>query len=215
MPISDTDLLWKEEWINGCLDRDFTSMPTLVKGSIFTGMNRYMGVDLSIAEAVKEGSFFVIVVIGVDEAYDRWLLWVERHRGLTFGQQADLVIDVHKRLQPHATAVESVGYQKSLQQHLAQYSDVAPQAFYTSDASKRDLEVGIPSMATEFEHRRWHLPWADAKSRSMVEPFIDELRMYGLQHHGFHTDIIMASYFAREASRNQAIVEPKIHAIRF
>jgi hypothetical protein len=213
LAISDEDLHWQPEWVDGCLDRKMTAPASLLKGSLFEGMTRHGGVDLSVAEAQVEGSFFVAMVVAIDADHHRWVLAIERSRGMSFGEQVNVIVDMQKRFLCHAISVESVGYQNAITRHLTSQTAVPAVPFYTSSTHKRDLIVGIPSLATEFEQGRWHLPYGDARSKRMVDPFIEEMRVYPLS--GFHDDCIMAAYFARESARMEKRIQPRISILRF
>ena len=211
--IADEDLTWRADWVDAARDREIVVEDYIGKHSRWASSIKHGGVDLAVAAEDKSGAFFVIAIIAIDAGEHRYVLWIERHRGLTFGEQVKLVAEVANRFQVDKVAVESVGYQNILTRELALYSNVPVEPFHTEAKHKLDTLIGIPSLATEFEHHRWHLPYGDARSQRMMDPFIEEMKSHPLP--GYNDDIIMATYFARESYRTRTVVRPRLSVIRF
>lgn len=206
--ISDEDLYFPPAAVASCLDDKFSAVEYLDPDERFIKMTRYVGVDLAIAAAEKEGAYFVITVIAVDTSANRWLLWLERSRGLSFDGQVRAIEDINERFRPVTIQVENNGYQEAICQTARQKK--LPVASYTTTAmSKRDLEIGLPSLGAEFEQSRWHIPNKDAKSKRIMKPLLDELNVYPLA--GFHDDCVMSMFFSREGVRLAAKAVPRIH----
>jgi hypothetical protein len=195
MAISEGDLAFQPGAIAKCLDSTFTMVPSMEEGSHWLDTPRYAGVDLAIADIEQEGSYFVCTVIAVDRAKQCWVLWVERHRGLTFNQQLTVLADVHKRFNIRLFKVESNYYQKAIVQS-GQEKNLPVEGYVTTAVTKKDLQIGVPSMGAEFEQGRWHLPQGDARSIRMLEPLLDELHVFPLP--GYKDDCVMSLFFARE-----------------
>ena len=203
MPISEEDLIFPPEIIEQCKDRNAILVDYIQKGSMYDSLIRFCGVDLAVADAESAGSFFVATVIGVDRNMHRWLLWIERHRGLSFKKQFDIICDLQVRFGMVLTKVESNAYQRALERHISEsnkagFSIQVPVEGYTTTAlSKKDLEFGVPSLGIEFEQGRWHLPIGDARSKRMLAPVFEELAVFPLP--GYRDDTVMSLFFSREA----------------
>lgn len=208
LAISDEDLLWGEEWVERALDHT-TTLPESLSGG-WEKLHRFAGVDLAIATAEREGAYFVLCAIALDARMHRWVIGLERHRGMSFAQQCELVNSWHLRFHFNRVAVESNAYQMAMVQTLREAS-VPVLGIHTGSIQKTDLEVGIPSMAAEWEQGLWHVPFGDARSRRLVEPLLEELYAYPTP--GHYTDCVMALYFARESFRTLAQPEARLYCL--
>src|SRR5262249_20730481 len=155
-------------------------------------------------------AFFAITGIAFASTGQRWIIGLERHRGLSFHQQCDLVQTWQMRFLFNQIGVESNGYQQAMVQTLQATIPVV--GLHTGSVQKTDLAFGIPPLASEWEQGLWKIPYGDARSRRMVEPLIEELHVYPTP--GHTTDVLMSCYFAREAYRTIKVPEPKIRVLR-
>lgn len=211
--ISDEDLLFKPESIELALDRSLVIPERVVEGDIWFRMHRYGGIDLSIATAEKEGDYFVISRIAIDNAGIRYWLGMTRTRGVTLNRQCDLLIEDHANFRFEVVTCESNGYQDALRQHtLERAADIPVRSYFTGALQKTDIELGLPGLALEFERQRWRIPYGDARSRRIAEPLLDELHAYPSP--GHHDDALMATFLARESLRAIERTVPRIHVIR-
>jgi hypothetical protein len=215
--ISDEDLLFKRQWVENCLDKDLILPDSCTPKSFWSGIPRDGGVDLAIASAEKEAAFFSICGIATTKDWHRWLMCFFFQRGLSFGQQVGSIVDYHDWFGFDICTVESNAYQESIIQHMGeagfQGSRVPIIGFKTGRIQKVDMELGVPSLAVEFEQKRWHIPWGNRQTRRILEPLVEELFQYPLP--GFHDDGIMSMFFARESRRAGMRVIPKIRVLRF
>jgi hypothetical protein len=214
-PIADSDLLFMPAWIDAALDRQMVAPMQIEKGSFWFRLHRDAGVDLAIATIEKEAAFFALVGIATTRDWHRWVMNVEFTRGLTFGQQGHLILECQDRFGYDIVTVESNAYQESMVRHFKEEGTVGRvpiQGYHTGMLSKRDFEVGLPSLAVEFEQERWHIPYGDARTRRMMEPLIEELRAYPTP--GGHDDAVIALFLARESRRFAIRIRPRIQAIR-
>lgn len=209
--ISEEDLFFPGAAIDASLDTNFCAAPYLAPDSKWLKLPRYTGIDLAIADAEAGGSYFVITVIAVDKNLERWILWIERTRGISFDSQIQVIEDVHERFLPVIHKIENNGYQDAVVQN-SRKKGLPVEAYTTSSISKRDLEIGLPSLGVEFEQGRWHIPNGDARSKRVMEPLEKELRVYPLA--GYHDDCVMSLFFAQQAVRQAPTVEPRIHILR-
>lgn len=204
--ISEEDLLFHGR-IEQSLDMEHTIVERVEPGDYWNSHMRVVGVDLAIASESTESAFFVAMVIAVT-ANDshRWPLYMYRGR-IDFTQQFDIMKDINERFRPHMFYVESNGYQKALVQLCSNKTMMPIQGVFTGKAEKNSVDVGMPSMAVEFEHAKWHIPQGDAKSIRMFGQFIEELGTYPA---GDYTDTVMASFFARQGITDGAALTPRV-----
>jgi len=214
--ISDEDLFFKSEWIDAALDRNLSVPDTVTKDSFWYKFPRDAGVDLAIATADKEAAYFVVFGVCTTRDWHRWAMTMHFSRGLTFGQQTAVIMEFQDRYKFDIVTVESNAYQEALVRHFTEEGAggrVPVTGFHTGRIQKVDVELGIPGMAVEFEQGRWHIPYGDARSRRIMEPFIEELRTYPTP--GSHDDAVMASFLARESRRMGDRIVPQIRIFKF
>ena len=219
--ISEEDLLWPADAIEKAKEHNVV-LPLALEGQ-WKAMRRFAGVDLAVADESQELAYSVLLAIGVDEHGHRWVMGIERHRGLSLNAQCLHIVDWHERFAFDAVMVESNAAQKWVVQILTSPADqggvvrgpktpVPVKPFHTGAIQKSDLEIGVPSLAAEWEQGIWHIPWGDARSQRLLQPMVDEMTVYPSP--GHHTDTVMAAYFAREGFRVLRKPVPKIYAVR-
>ena len=207
MPISEDDLVFKTEVIEQCKDASFVAIDHVDPDGLYGPLTRFGGVDLAIAKIEASGAFFVYTVIGIDRNGHRWVLWIERQRGLSLLDQFGCMLDIQRRFQPLRVKVENNAYQEAMVRHVEDYNRFAggeqvviPVERYTTSAlTRQDFQLGIPSLAVEFEQRRWHFPIGDSRSRRILEPLFEELAAFGID--GWRDDCVLSLFFARECHR--------------
>lgn len=212
--ISEEDLLFKAEWIDRALDRTIVIPDSVEKNSFWGKFPRDAGVDLAISEE-QSAAFFCIVGALTTRDWHRWLMTVFLGKGLSFGQQAGKLVEYQDRYHFDIVNVENNAYQESLVRHMKEegiVGRVPVRGFRTGRIQKVDIELGIPSMAVEFEQGRWHIPYGNQHTRRIVEPLIEQLRAYPTP--GAHDDAVMASFFAREARRMGIYAKADISILR-
>ena len=190
--ISEEDLLFKQEWIDAALDRSIEIPDSVTNTGFWTSFPRDAGVDLAIAHEDREAAYFSLMGIMTTRDYHRWVLCNAFTRGLSFGQQVGLITEYQARYKFEIVTVESNAYQESMVRHFKESGNdggrVPVRGFHTGKVQKRDLELGVPALAVEFEQNRWHIPYGNAKSRRIMEPLIEELRQFPSP--GFHNDCV-------------------------
>jgi phage terminase large subunit-like protein len=201
---SDQELLWKADAIERCRDPKHVVVEAITPNLPFASMSRVCGVDLAIATESDEAAYFVAVAMAVDADNVRWVLNLFRAR-VGFNEQVQLLQEWHERYQFQQIKVERNGYQKAILDHTQRQLPVA--GLYTGAAQLRDLEIGLPSLALEFERGLWRIPVGDAKSRRVCEPLLEELATYP---GGSYCDTVMALYFARECVRQAKNAMPRV-----
>lgn len=197
--ISEADLLWQAGVLDAAKALDLPRRVARSSESFFATMPKYMGVDLSITQQQStDVAFFVIVVVGVAGDGMRWVLECQRFRALSFAQQCRAIVDAAQLWNPVLVKVESNGYQQSIIDHLGATTVLPIKATYTGAAQHRDLDIGMPGMAAEWENGKWRIPWGDVESQRHFAPLVEELGTYP---NGVYQDTVMALFFARECFR--------------
>lgn len=203
VPISEDDLLFHPEWIRQCCDEHYvlprTYDPkeklTFLENRVITlgRLRRFGGNDIAAGES-KDSAYTVVAVIGIDQkTKHRWLLHVTRRRGLSMGEQFNLLSGVYDEWEWENCGVESNGIQIGIERHYEKEGIIPTAPIHTGAKQKTDEEIGIPSMASQFQAKLWHIPWGDDYSRERMKPVVDELKSYPM---GKFSDIVMALYFA-------------------
>ena len=211
-PVSESDIVFKPELIAAAKDPKHIVVDSLTRNSPWWRCFRVIGYDLIHSDTFSDNteSFFVAFVLAVDRNHHRWPLWIERHRSIGYDAQINLILQLNDRFKPDVHMVENNGAQKWVVQHTRKRRLIV-KPYTTTAVSKRDLQYGIPALATEYEQELWHIPYGDARSRRIMEPFLDELGVWPLP--GYFNDCVMASWFAREGVPNIAMAEPEVYEL--
>jgi len=166
---------------------------------MFKKMKKYVGVDLAISEASR-AHYTVIFEIAVENNI-RYPLKILRGKWSS-PQTAQLLATLNDADHPDAFCVENNGYQKSLTQWMRAIGINLPVIPYTTGLNKVDLNLGLPSIALEFESALWKIPMGDKQHGATCSCqfciWIDEMKNYPI---GRFDDTVLACLFAREAFR--------------
>lgn len=150
------------------------------------------GVDLARS---AEGNYFVVLVGCQTADGQKHLVAMTRRRGVRFPAQVGEISAAYEEFPLDGIKVESNGYQRVILDELEDKR--LPVTGYTTTAvSKRDLELGIPGLASEVERGEWTI-W-DAAGE--LAPVVDEAKAYP---NGEHDDTVMAWLFLRELFRTR------------
>ena len=218
-PIQDDDLTFPERLLNSCRDPNLRFANEPIEGSLIWGpgdhrephaywsrcRRRFTGVDLAIAEGGR-AAYTVIFTIGVDEGNIRYPLHIVRGR-FSSPETARILYEVNAKFQPEVILVESNQYQKALIDWLGpdgvgESCPMPIRGHYTTKHNKFDMEVGINSLAVEFENRLWKLPFLDyysIRERGAWARWWTEMISYP---HSRYSDTVIAMWLAREAYRS-------------
>jgi len=189
--LSAEDTLFKLHFIEGC----YRSVEHAPKG-----LRYFAGVDLAGGKS-KKSKFNVIFILGVDRKGLKWREKIIRGR-FTSPQVAKLIVSEHDKYKFDVIMVENNAYQIALLEWLTEmnYRDLPVKGF-TTGKNKLDLQIGLPSLAVEFENKSWAIPRAKRHAPTCNChdcQWIRELTNYPI---GRTTDIIMAQWLAREGAR--------------
>lgn len=173
---------------NICMAKNIESFPIrLVKVGI--------GVDLAISSSVA-ADYSVMVVGGVDEADNVWIVDYIRLHGASYNEQIAKLKSLNLAYRPHIVNIESNGFQ-------AMFGDGASSEGLpvvkstTTSKSKNDLKTGLPGIALLFERGKIKVPHGDKYSIDKKDEMFAEFSSItytdkGLQATNGHDDIPMA-----------------------
>jgi hypothetical protein len=213
LPVDESTLIFKAKWIDDALDTSYVIPDEITTTSPFSRMRRFGGLDIAVGDKEGSSAFWVMAVIAVDPRTNhRYLISLERHRGLSLLQQFDIVGQVYRTHKFEVCGVESNNIQGAIESHLRVQGIAPTRAIHTGALQKSDEQVGIPSMAVEWEQGKWHIPWGDARSRRIMEPLVAEFKTYPTAK---FFDTVMACYFAREMYRQGPQARPQFIKINF
>ena len=205
--------VFKDEPLQRALDRG--SNRTLIYQLDYSnwdlgGMTVSMGVDLAISER-STSDFCGFAVIGRLQNGDKIPLHLSIDR-LSFADQERRIVDLYRRFLPGIIIVEKNGYQAALTRDLAEVSDM-PIEGYQTGGEKYDEEVGLNSLAVEFENDKWTLPCSSNSPYSvkMANILVEAMKQFP---DGHTHDLLMALWFANTGMRKLIYTDrPKGHAV--
>lgn len=198
--LSDEDAIFKEAWLNRALERGIDR--TLIYSLDYSrwdlgGMVIAMGVDLAISEK-KESDFCAFAVIGMLKDGTKIPLHLSKAK-LSFGGAQQMIKDLYRRFIPGVIIVESNGYQAALVRDMQEGTSL-PIKGYATGGEKFDEEVGLNSLAVEFENNKWILPYSDKSpaTKQIMDELVDGMKRFP---NGHTADILMAVWFANGGLR--------------
>jgi hypothetical protein len=157
------------------------------------------GMDLAIS--MRDGADdSAIAIIGRTKTGVKIPLWLEMGKWSP-ADQRKRIVEVFERFPMMAQfTVESNAYQASLQRDMAEMTDL-PIKGYGTGGEKFDEDIGINSIAVEFENGKWILPYASDSdyTRRMIDSLVGGMLDFPSGH---TADILMALWFANTAMRD-------------
>lgn len=211
--LTDDNSLFKPEWIEKAKmygrQRTIKRLQYSLDYSNWDlgAMKVAIGVDLAISQS-EDADYTAFCVLGETRLGAKIPLWLEQGR-MTFAATQEKIIELSRRYNPDIIVVETNGYQEALRRDLADRTSL-PIVGYTTGGEKFDPEVGIASIAVEFENEKWILPYPDSIIDENDENFspytvdiVDKLCQGFMSFEkGSHTDdIVMATWFANGGLR--------------
>lgn len=198
---SAEDAVFKVEWTNHAKQRGENrrllksfEYPKWDMGKVRISM----GVDLAISK--KEGSDYTAIAVVAQVVKDgtKIPLWLEEEK-YSPAETRERIIEVYELFGPQVVIVENNAYQEALRQDLADTTSM-PIRGYTTGGEKFDPDIGINSLAVEFENGKWILPYDsdDGHTVSMVDSLVDGMLRFPSGH---TRDILMAAWFANTGIR--------------
>lgn len=198
--LSAEDAVFKSEWLQDAKRKGMQR--TLINNLDYAkwDMGKLVvtaGVDLAISQK-KESDFTAMAVIGQTRDGVKIPLWLSREK-LTPAQTKSHIIALSERYNPDLIIVENNAYQEALRRDLADTTSL-PVKGYTTGGEKYDVDIGINSLAVEFENGKWILPYSssDPYTIQMIDVLVDGLLRFPSGH---TEDLVMALWFANTGLR--------------
>lgn len=156
-----------------------------------------IGVDLAISQK-DDSDFTAMAVVGQTADGIKLPLYLSREK-LSPAQTKSKIVALTSRYNPQIVVVESNAYQKSLTLDLADTTSVPVKA-YTTGGEKYDPDIGINSLAIDFENGKWILPYSpeDPYAQDMIDKLVGGMLDYPSGH---TEDLLMALWFANNGLR--------------
>jgi len=169
------------------------------------GVSAYMGVDFAMSSTVA-ADFTVVWTMGVDKAGNRWIMDIQREKGLGFQDQLGLINSVARKYDPGLIFLEANQMQRIFGDELIRTTDLPIKQFITSAQHKNALDRGVPSIRVLLENKKFRIPRGDARSVELTDIWISEMRAFTwsdgkLQSVGTHDDTVMATWICDQAIR--------------
>jgi hypothetical protein len=160
-------------------------------------MSISMGVDPAISKK-RDSDNSAIAVIGRMSNGIKIPLYLLR-RKLSPAELRDSIKGIAARFNPDIIVVENNAYQEALRLDLVDQTDL-PIVGYTTGGEKFDLDIGLNSLAVEFENGKWVLPYSseDPYTIKMVDYLVDGMIAVDTGH---TEDLLMATWMAANGFR--------------
>lgn len=197
------DSPFEESWLSAALSKG--KMRRMIRRLDYSGwdlgeMTISIGVDLAISQKSKS-DFTAMAVVGRLKDGRKILLYAKRAK-MTPAQTRRTIKELAEAFSPDIITVESNAYQASIQMDLAEETDLPIEA-YNTGGEKYDEEIGINSIAVEFENGKWILPYAsdDLYTVTMVDHLVTGMREFSPGGDEHTEDLLMALWFANGGLR--------------
>ena len=154
-----------------------------------------IGVDLAISANIGT-DYTVMVVGGIDEQENIWVLNITRLHGASYDEQISRLKKLNFDFRPHIIQIESNGFQSIFAQG-AEKEGLPVQHEATTAKTKNDLKTGLPGVSLLFERGKIKVPVGDKNSIDCKDMMFAEFSSItwtnnGLQATSGHDDIPMA-----------------------
>jgi hypothetical protein len=169
------------------------------------GISAFIGVDFAMSSTVS-ADYTVIWTMGVDQYGNRWIMDVQREKGLGFQEQLSLILDVSRRYDPGLIFLEANQMQRIFGDELIRTTDLPIKQFVTLAHNKNALDKGVPGLRVLLENKKVRIPRGDRRSVELMNEWISEMRSFTfsegkLQSVGTHDDMVMAFWICDQAIR--------------
>lgn len=171
------------------------------------GVQIFIGADFAMSSSVQ-ADYTVIFVLGLDGFGNRWIVDIQRVKGLPYQEQLSLINTLGKKYQASLLYLESNQMQRIFGDELIRTTDLPIKKFVTG-VQKNSLDKGVPSLRVLLENKKFRIPRGDKHSVEMTDIWINEMRSFTwvdgkLQGVGSHDDMVMACWIADQAVRQGA-----------
>lgn len=166
------------------------------------GVTAYIGVDFAMSSSAQ-ADYAVIWVMGVDKFGNRWIMDIQRGKGLSYQKQLSMINDAGRKYQPALVFLEANQMQRIFGDELIRTTDLPIRKFVTT-AVKHALDKGVPSLRVLLENGKFRIPRGDQASIELTNIWIEEMRAITwvegqLKSVGQHDDTAMACWICDQA----------------
>lgn len=164
----------------------------------------FMGCDFALSSSVA-ADFTVIWTMGLDDYGNRWLMDIQREKGMAYQDQLSIINTIGKKYGASLIYVEANQAQRIFGDELIRTTDLPIKQFVTG-AQKNTLDKGVPSLRVLLENRKFRIPRGDAESIKQTDIWINEMRAITfnkgkLVSVAVHDDTAMACWICDQACR--------------
>lgn len=153
-------------------------------------------VDLGIVDNKKQAEksdsdYSVIFVVGVDEYFNKDILYVWRNRGIFVDELEQKIIEVYNKFSPNCIIVEKNQGQSFLVQPLIRKHGL-PVMPHTTGTNKYDVYQGIPLLQAELNNIKIRFPYMNGSDKERTDMIMQEFYKFPV---GKHDDYVMCLWF--------------------
>lgn len=172
------------------------------------GITPFMGVDFAMSSTVG-ADYTVIWTMGTDLNGNRWIMDIQREKGLGFQEQLSLILGTSRRYEPALVFIEANQMQRIFGDELIRTTDLPIKKFTTTAQNKNALDKGVPSLRVLLENQKFRIPRGDRRSVELTDIWVAEMRAFTwadgkLQSVGTHDDTVMGCWICDQAIRQGA-----------
>lgn len=168
------------------------------------GVTPYIGVDFAMSSSAQ-ADYAVIWVMGLDKHGNRWIIDIQRGKGLPYQTQLSMINAAGRKYKPALVFLEANQMQRIFGDELIRTTDLPIKKFVTT-AAKHQLDKGVPSLRVLLENGKFRIPRGDKNSVEMTNIWIEEMRAMTwvdgqIESLGSHDDTPMACWICDQAIR--------------
>jgi hypothetical protein len=195
VPISTGTVLFNPECIEECKSKE-----DILHMRKNPDRKYYVGVDPAIS---TDGDYNVIIVLEVDDEYNKRIVYVDRQKNVDFRENIEKVRLVGRIFDPDIVLFETNTFAKSFTQELRNISDINVQDFTTTRRKKQEVILGLQM---NIENGKIMFPYGNEGSRKVSQSIIEELSMFAITDKGkfegvgAHDDLVMGLALANAAT---------------
>lgn len=204
-PVSDDMSLFPAFLFRGAPTEVFTltlGMPKEIYDRL--GVTIFMGVDFAMSSSAA-ADYTVIWTMGVDRWGNRWIIDIQRGKGLPYQTQLSMINETGHKYDPALIFLEANQMQRIFGDELIRTTDLPIKQFVTG-AQKNTLDKGVPSLRVLLENGKFRIPRGDKRSIEMTNLWIEEMRSITwaegtLKSVGTHDDMVLSAWICDQAIR--------------
>lgn len=186
--VDDETALFPMKYLKPCCDESisyfFGEIPPEVRSEfevIAQGVDPSLVTDKKQAERT-DSDYMVQVAIGLTPTRDRYLLALDRERGLTPDQVEKRIKTFYERIQPFRCAIEANSF-GAIHTHNLIAGTGMKITRHDTGKNKHDPYEGVPHLSPLFENSKIHLPYRTDRDKAITDKLISELHAFGTDPH--------------------------------